>query len=46
MSTVVKNNSASAASPSAGNKGRQVELDLAKALAIIFMVFVHTYEAH
>ena len=28
------------------NKGRQVELDLAKALAIIFMIFVHTYEAH
>ena len=25
---------------------RQVELDLAKALAIIFMIFVHTYEAH
>lgn len=28
------------------NKTRQVEIDLAKALAIIFMVFVHTYEAH
>ena len=28
------------------NKTRQVELDLAKALAIVFMVFVHTYEAH
>ncbi len=28
------------------NRTRQVELDLAKALAIIFMVFVHTYEAH
>lgn len=28
------------------NCTRQVKLDLAKALAIIFMVFVHTYEAH
>ena len=28
------------------NRTRQVELDLAKALAIIFMVFVHVYEAH
>lgn len=28
------------------NNGRQVELDLAKALAIIFMIMVHTYEAH
>ncbi len=45
MSTTTKT-APPATPPTAKNKGRQMELDLAKALAIIFMIFVHTYEAH